>query len=920
MIRRNKYALGVAAGFAAALGAFAPLTSQAQAQEPTNWQVSEEDFLLMQLMVKNYRMTYDVRGYQTTNGVCLDLADVIQSLDLPVRLDKKSRRATGWLFAEDQTFTLDRDSNTVQNVNTGRAPLTNEIYDTPEGWCVDTKALSRWFSVTFRPDLYNSVVKLESEKPLPFMEAIERKSRAARLSKRKQQTFDLAQYPHADAEYKMWRTPSIDVNTRVSYRTGGATPVRNGARYEIFASGEIGKVSVEARLASDDQGTPDSLRVKAFRYDPEAKLLGPLKATKIEAGDARLQSGQLTGTGSVGRGLFVSNESFQRNSRFSATEFRGVLPTGWDAELYRNGQLIAFQTDEDGDGRYEFLDIDLYFGRNDFEVVLYGPQGQVRREKSSHPVGRQLLRPGEFEYWGGIVQQDRDLIEIGRSNAAQAGRGWRWGSGIAYGIDDRTSFSAGYQSFMMNSQRRHYAEAALQRSLGSMQAELAGSHQLGGGFVTQGNLAGRFGPVNVGVDAMWVAGQYESELVSANLNYQANMRFDTALKVGSLRLPVQGAVGRASFRDGSKVTSWLIGSSIGTRGINLTANLSHQLFENPDEDSETEEQTRLSLLTNTRLFGMRLRGVANFKLSGEDKGLQTVELSSQKQINERTAISLDAEYRAQSKVGILGAGVSRRFDKFAVRANADVGTDGSFGLRLSTSFSLGPDPANGGIRFSERKLARHGQALVTIFRDDDGDGVRDPGEETIKDVGVEAGFRTTEALTNDKGMALVDDLKPFVPVLVGIDEASLADPFLVPSTKGIVVTPRPGVATQIELAVSPSGEVEGVIHSTSGFEQGGVELELVDHIGRVVATTVSEFDGFFLFQRVPYGNYRLRVSQASARALEVERPLSENVSLSHGSEIARVGVTKLRSASLIIAASSGGPGDDRTTGGAAQAP
>ena len=185
MIRRNKYALGVAAGFAAALGAFAPFTSQAQAQEPTNWQVSEEDFLLMQLMVKNYRMTYDVRGYQTTNGVCLDLADVIQSLDLPVRLDKKSRRATGWLFAEDQTFTLDRDSNTVQNVNTGRAPLSDEIIDTPEGGCIDVDALSRWFGVTFKADLYNSQVRLEGADELPFLQALERRSRAAQLSGRK---------------------------------------------------------------------------------------------------------------------------------------------------------------------------------------------------------------------------------------------------------------------------------------------------------------------------------------------------------------------------------------------------------------------------------------------------------------------------------------------------------------------------------------------------------------------------------------------------------------------------------------------------------------------------------------------------------------------------------------------------------------
>ncbi|MEL6531362.1 MAG: carboxypeptidase regulatory-like domain-containing protein, partial [Pseudomonadota bacterium] len=121
------------------------MSTSANAQEvqeaSAGWQANDDDFLFLQLVVDSYKLNYDVRGYQTDRGVCLDLADVIQSLDLPVRIDKKSRRATGWLFSEDQKFTLDRDSGTVQNVNNqrGRAPVASDIYDTPEGWCVNVK-------------------------------------------------------------------------------------------------------------------------------------------------------------------------------------------------------------------------------------------------------------------------------------------------------------------------------------------------------------------------------------------------------------------------------------------------------------------------------------------------------------------------------------------------------------------------------------------------------------------------------------------------------------------------------------------------------------------------------------------------------------------------------------------------------------
>ena len=45
-----------------------------------------------------------------------------------------------------------------------------------------------------------------------------------------------------------------------------------------------------------------------------------------------------------------------------------------------------------------------------------------------------------------------------------------------------------------------------------------------------------------------------------------------------------------------------------------------------------------------------------------------------------------------------------------------------------------------------------------------------------------------------------------------------------------------------------------------GFE--GVDLELVDGSGKVVGTARTDFDGFFLFDRVPYGIIRSGSRQA----------------------------------------------------------
>ncbi|MDJ0644211.1 MAG: carboxypeptidase-like regulatory domain-containing protein, partial [Erythrobacter sp.] len=862
------------------------------------WQANDDDFLFLQLVVDSYKLNYDVRGYQTDRGVCLDLADVIQSLDLPVRIDKKSRRATGWLFSEDQKFTLDRDSGTVQNVNNGRAPVARDIYDTPEGWCVNVKALSRWFGIDFRPDLYNAVVRLESDQELPFIQAIERRSRAARLRAKPKQ-FDLSKFPNKEMEYRPWRTPSLDVVAQAGYQAGSTVGTREGAagRLELYAAGEALGASYTARLATDDSLGPQTVRLRAYRNDPDGNLLGPLKATQVAAGDVETLAGRLTGQTAVGRGAFISNRPLGQASRFSATTLRGVLPAGWDAELYRNGQLIAFQDDR-GDGRYEFLEIDLFFGRNELEVVLYGPQGQIRKEKTSIPIGFNQIEPGQTYYWAGVVQNDRDLIDLGNGIENQPQK-WRWGLGVERGLDERTSAAIGVQNLFFAGARRTYAEGSVARTFGRMQLELAGAHEFGAGSVAELNTAGRFGRFNFGTNMLVSFGNFTSEFANEELDYRAGFNVDTSLRLGRFGLPIQAEATHSKLRDGSSLNEFLLTTSVNAGRVAVSAQFDHQQ-QTAGTTTRARKDSRLRLLANTRLKGLRLRGNATFLLSGRNKGLDTADVRIDKELDRDSDLQGQLEYMARIDEFRLSAGYSRRFDKFSLRGNGFVTSRGGVGANVQLAFSLGPDPVSGGIRVSHSKLARSGQAAVTVFRDDNGDGVRGPGEEFLKDVLVEAGLRTTDAYTGENGKAIVDDLRPFRPVLVGVDETTLGDPFLAPSTKGIVITPRPGVIAQIELPMSPTGEIEGLLLNPSGLEQPGVKLELLDKRGAVVADTISEFDGFFLLQKVPYGEYSLRIAQDAARKLAVEQTLHSEklvngLKVNRDQDIVRLGSIRLRS-------------------------
>jgi hypothetical protein len=139
-------------------------------------------------------------------------------------------------------------------------------------------------------------------------------------------------------------------------------------------------------------------------------------------------------------------------------------------------------------------------------------------------------------------------------------------------------------------------------------------------------------------------------------------------------------------------------------------------------------------------------------------------------------------------------------------------------------------------------------------------------------------------------------------VLVSIDESTLPDPFLMPRGKGLVVTPRPGVAAVVELAVSPTGEVEGEILAANGRAVPGVELELVGLDGQVAARAMSEYDGFFLFERVPYGRYKLKMAASSEQVLGPAGDLATAIELGPEKTVERVGTIRLRERTVVAQA------------------
>ena len=879
---------------ALALAGIAPAGAHAIEKAPISltandgWVPNPDDSWLFDIRSGQYRLGDGVRGYQTPQGICVDLGDIVLALDLAVRIDRKLRRATGWVFDERRSLTIDREAGEVRAGSQSFAIAAHAIRDTPAGWCVDLDRLNQWLGVPLAADLSNAVLRIDSKDKLPFQLAAERRARAAGI--RPQARFDLASLPQASRPYRAWATPSVDVVASaglVSDKRGGS---HGRARYEIFAASELLGQSFDARLSSNDQAAPDSLRMRLYRTDPQGRLLGPLKATHYAAGDVSLLSTGIAAQSVPGRGAVVTNRPVDRPDSFDRTSFRGDLPAGWEAELYRNGQLLAF-TVPNGDGRYEFLDVPLNYGSNRFEVVLYGPQGQIRREIKQVQVGLDSIPPQQTWYWAGFAQENADLIEFSSRRRGVFRRGWRGTLGIERGLDTRTSAAAYFHSLVIEDVRRNYGEAALRRSIGPTLLEVGVAQADDGGGAARASWLAAFGETYVRADAMRGWNGFVSDRFISNIKGLYSLSVDQTVKLGRTILPVHLDMRHVERRSGVESLEATARASASFRALTFTSQLDWARTKVPVGPDPPDNLTA-SLLANARIGRIRLRGEARFGLSG-DKDDTRVALVGE------WAGKGDAEWRAELGYdrgfdrARAGIGYTRRFTKIQLTGFGEVASDGSVAASLALAFSFGPR-SGGGWRVSSEKLASRGQVIADVWMDENGDGIRQPHEAALPGVPLTAGTAFVDAATGKDGRGTIGGLEPFRAVMIGIDAGSLPDPYVQPSLPGVVVTPRPGVAIRVALPMTAAGEIDGVAIRDGGNAIEGLSLELVDAEGRVRATALTEFDGYFLFESVAYGRYTVRIAKASAAALRLDAGFSLSAVPSKATPRVRLGTLALK--------------------------
>ncbi len=655
-------------------------------------------------------------------------------------------------------------------------------------------------------------------------------------------------------------------------------------------------------------------RLVMGREDPARGSLGPLKAREFFLGDVHSSQISLVTPGRQGRGLYINNFPKQRSSDFGTETIRGNAPTGWEVELYRNGTLLEFQ-DVSNEGQYEFVDVPLISGLNRLRLIFYSPFGEKQEEIHHFLMSSKLVPKGNFYYNIGLNQQDKNLIRLSQNTSNDQENPtlgqWRYGGEVIYGLTHKTSI-IGYFSHLpletTNEQRQtiaikeDYEGIGLLSSFGPVYGRLNLLQQHSNqARAWQWDLQTNLWGTSITAKQQLFSAKFVSETHTKEKNplvRNTEIRLNGNLWSSALGLTAT----LKEFRSGKQNIK--IQQRLSTRigPVNLSHNLNYNL--NRTTATETTSASRSQTATgNVLLRGNRrhltLGGDLQYRLLPE-KQLSQLSLSANYKFNPQFNLQGNLHYSfptgSASDNTSATLSLNRIFTHYTLGANFNVNNEGSYSAGLSLNVALLPNPRKKRWQTSQHSISQSGQISVQVFFDRNQNHQFDEAvDELVTGVWFLINDRPLDFTTNRQGVALLENIGTYQTLDLIINHSTLENPYWVAAEPTVVMNLRPGITAQAQFALLDTGEIDGTVYITQQVTEGTgqddsllkqvtkpvsqVQLELVNEKNQVVATRSSGFDGFYLFELVPVGNYTLRVSPDQMQRLGFNRPDIQNITL-----------------------------------------
>jgi hypothetical protein len=554
------------------------------------------------------------------------------------------------------------------------------------------------------------------------------------------------------------------------------------------------------------------------------------------------------------QGVAITNAPFIRSSEFDVEPLAGNVPAGWEVELYDGGRLMAY-ADADALGAFR-VPLQLRYGQNPLELVMYGPRGEVTRQKRTIRVPFSRLPTGRLEYAAaaGLCRYDpcRELMS----------------ADVRYGLSNHVTVQGGWDAFFGGVRGDVWQPYAV------VSATPLPSLAITGEAVVNGRLrtAVEYEPttdlrVTAGYTNYAEAGAIYSGAVAENTRSEASLFWRPGWMSGALFFQGTGAHStgpslRRSVQRVSATTRFgLVRYSLGVLRDALDRG-----------GAVASRQFSIDASADATLLGpwrwLRTSTVQGQIAIEPARGLSALRTTVGRRVN--AGLRMDAGigwFRATGFSLELNFSTAMPGPRAGVRSRVS-SQAGSEGMTFAYG-SVAWDPRTQLLRLGDGADLGRGGISGVLFRDDNGNSVRDPGEPGLSGIPVHVGGWPAE--TDADGRFSVWGLIPSEPAQIEVDTLSFGDPHLILPASVIRVRPTPNAFGAIQLPVVVGGEVSGFV--VLGEEAlAGVPVLLRELNTGAEITIVTFGDGGFYKVAIPPGEYEITLPDAVLERLNAFAP------------------------------------------------
>ena len=843
------------------------------------------DALLIQPYLGKVSLADTINAFPAPGGTLVPLGELCGYLGFGIRVDGERGRAEGFFITEKRRFLLDLSTGMAE-VEGRRIPL-GALLAVREGReiFVDARLLEVWFPLQVKINTKTALLELTAKEKLPIELEWERDGKGGSAFRPTGDPSDRLVGVYKPTPYSFADLPFVDLSGSWAKNQHGPSG-QPGLSTQL--AGDLLWMSANLYATRDNNGQIKNPSYSLSRQDPHAELLGPLHATRVELGNStQSPSLDLVGTLPRGQGLLVDNYPMSYRSKFANRTFQGVLEEGWSVELYQNKALLGYQRSK-ADGRYEFKDIPLRFGLNQFKLVFHGPFGQVREESYRVDIASDQPPPGTFYYrfmGSKPTASSQDAMLAGQIHPILPERRTSSLVEMEYGLSSYLAGNVAVSRAATLDGTQHTYEVVGLRTLFShlsLQGNLAQDAVLG----RKPGLAGE-GILRTGYEYSTLTLQRsEYRRGFEKLDFQSlsgtpqHLRSESMLQWDgswtARQTPINLSLSHASQR-------YLEGGGMATDTLRTT--LSFPTFTVAPSLSRAQDlNPRGATTLNGDVFVTFRKGEFDLQSelgAGQSNGKTQINnwgLLANRSLPSGLVFRVGLRGRdAKVQNGQLQLNVSKLNGGFGYGADFQYAkaTGYSLGLRFQASF--GREPRTGKWSTDARSLAGQGAVSAVAFKDNNGNQILDPGEPILSEAQFKLGNAPIENAIKDSKVVF----RPLLPrgqeTAIRLSEASLEDPSLQSTVRAYRVVPRPGKVIRLDFPVTVFGEINGttrIRREQGNAEFGGLELELLRANGERVKLFRSAYDGFFELRDLPIGDYLLRVSPQEVERLKIQQPPS----------------------------------------------